>query len=179
MDGKILVNQVRKIINAYFDKTHYEPAIDGAGGAFVTLLDKGELRGCIGIPVSDNLKFSLNQAAIGVLNDPRFPPVKKSELAKLTIEVSVLSPPEPVKDPLNEIKLGKHGIIVKKGFHSGLLLPQVPVEQGWSLTEYLDYGCIKAGLTAGCWKKKAQLSKFTAHVFSEKTPGGKVIEKLS
>ena len=113
------------------------------------------------------------------MSDSRFRPVTKSELSELTIEVSVLSPAEPVNDPLKEIKLGRHGIIVRKDFHSGLLLPQVPIEHGWSLEQYLDHGCIKAGLSSGCWKKGARLLRFTAQVFSEKTPGGEIVEKLS
>ena len=177
MDGKVLVREARRVMEGAFENKDIEPEVEGAGGAFVTLLKGKDLRGCIGIPVSADLKYALKQAALGVLRDPRFPPVRKEELEHLTVEVSVLSPPVEVKDPLKEIRVGEHGIIIRRGWNSGLLLPQVPVEQKWNLEEFLDYGCLKAGLKKGCWKEKGtQVFRFSARVFKERTPKGEVLE---
>lgn len=144
-------------------------ALNSKRGAFVTLKENGQLRGCIGRIVGDTpvyqvvSEFAINAA----VEDPRFEPVKYSELKGIVIEISVLTPFEKVKD-LNEIEVGKHGLMIQKGFFSGLLLPQVPVEEGWDKTTFLEYTCRKAGLDPQAYKDKdALLYKFSAIVFGE------------
>jgi AmmeMemoRadiSam system protein A len=102
--------------------------------------------------------------------DYRFEPLSEKELGRLRIEISVLSLPRPVQD-LADIEVGKHGIIVSKGPRTGLLLPQVPTEQGWDHETFLRHGCLKAGLPDDEWKKGAKFEVFEAQVFSE--PEGK------
>ena len=139
-------------------------------GVFVTLKKYGELRGCIGRIVADTpLYLAVSQMAIeAATSDPRFRPVTFSELKDIEIEISVLSPFEKVKN-LDEIVVGKDGLMIQKGFYSGLLLPQVPVEYGWDKKTYLEHLCLKAGLPPTAYKDKdATIYKFTALVFSEK-----------
>jgi len=137
-------------------------------GAFVTLTVDGELRGCIGYPLPEKPldETIIEMAVAAATQDTRFEPLAANELKKLKIEISVLGLPEPVKEPA-EVRVGSHGIIVSKGFHRGLLLPQVPVEYGWDRETYLDHGCLKAGLPPDAWKKGAKIEVFTAQVFSE------------
>jgi AmmeMemoRadiSam system protein A len=137
-------------------------------GAFVTLTVDGELRGCIGYPLPEKPldETIIEMAVAAATQDTRFEPLAANELNKLKIEISVLGLPEPVKEPA-EVQVGRHGIIVSKGFHRGLLLPQVPVEYGWDREAYLDHGCLKAGLPPDAWKKGAKIQVFTAQVFSE------------
>jgi len=137
-------------------------------GAFVTLTVDGELRGCIGYPLPEKPldETIIEMAVAAATQDTRFEPLAANELKKLKIEISVLGLPEPVQEPA-EVRVGSHGIIVSKGFHRGLLLPQVPVEYGWDRETYLDHGCLKAGLPPDAWKKGAKIEVFTAQVFSE------------
>jgi len=138
-------------------------------GAFVTLHKGNSLRGCIGrmsatLPLEETVRVMAGEAAFG---DPRFPPLSKDELAGCRIEISVLSPMEVCPDP-RTVKVGIHGLYLMRNGRSGVLLPQVPVEQGWNLDEYLEYICIKAGLPAGsCFCDDAVLYTFTAVVFGE------------
>jgi uncharacterized protein (TIGR00296 family) len=96
------------------------------------------------------------------------------------VEITVLTPPEPIgaetpEERLNEIEIGKHGLIIERGPHGGLLLPQVPVEQGWGKEEFLEGLCMKAGLPRDSWRDmKTMLSSFQGVIFSEKEPGGTV-----
>jgi AmmeMemoRadiSam system protein A len=104
------------------------------------------------------------EAAFG---DPRFPPLKKEELQHCHIEISTLSPMSPCLNP-QEVKIGVHGLYIRRGGRSGVLLPQVPVEQGWNLEKYLEYICIKAGLPTDSLKSPdTELFTFTAVVFGE------------
>jgi AmmeMemoRadiSam system protein A len=100
--------------------------------------------------------------------DPRFPAVSLGELKDIKIEISVLSEPQRVMDP-NEIIMGKHGVIVRRGFNSGVFLPQVATETDWSREEFLDNLCAhKAGLPADAWRDpKTELYMFSAEVFGE------------
>ncbi|MCD6503608.1 MAG: TIGR00296 family protein [Euryarchaeota archaeon] len=153
-------------------------------GAFVTLetYPERELRGCIGIPYPIYpLIEAITEAAEGAaLHDPRFPPIRPEELKKITVEVSILTPP--VKIDVNDkrelpkkIKIGEDGLIVKKGFYQGLLLPQVAVEEGWDPETFLAYTCWKAGLPGDCWlDDDTEIYKFTAEIFEEKEPYGKI-----
>jgi len=137
-------------------------------GAFVTLTNGGELRGCVGypLPVKPLDETIIEMAVAAATRDTRFAPIESNELKTLKIEISVLGLPEPLNDP-GQVEVGRHGIIVSKGFYKGLLLPQVPVEHGWDRETYLGHGCLKAGLPAGEWKKGAKIEVFTAQVFSE------------
>jgi uncharacterized protein (TIGR00296 family) len=142
-------------------------------GVFVTLHKKEQLRGCIGLPYPQKpLIEALIDAAVSACEDPRFMPLKEEELDDIRIEVSILTEPVLIKDHCKkykkEIELGKHGLILRNGVCGSLFLPQVPVEQGWDLEEYLENLCCKAGLTADCWLEPAsKLYKFEAEVFSE------------
>ncbi len=142
-------------------------------GAFVTINMNGRLRGCIGQIISEDKplwQVVRDMAIAACSEDPRFPPVNNDELNKLEYEVSVLSRPQIIND-WQKIKLGEHGVIVRKGFRSGVFLPQVATETGWSLEEFLSQLCAqKAGLPADCYKNDPDiiLEIFTAQVFSKK-----------
>jgi AmmeMemoRadiSam system protein A len=137
-------------------------------GAFVTLHVDGELRGCIGypLPIKPLDETIIEMAVAAASQDTRFEPLGADEMTRLKIEISVLGLPEPVGDP-DRVEVGRHGIIVSKGFYKGLLLPQVPVEQRWDRETYLAHGCLKAGLPPEEWKRGAKIEVFTAQVFSE------------
>lgn len=136
-------------------------------GAFVTLTLGGDLRGCIGFPEP---VFPLYEAVIrggisAAVQDPRFPPVSRTELDELVVEISVLSPL--VHAQPDDVVVGTHGLVIEKGRARGLLLPQVPVEWGWNREEFLTHTCRKAGLPYDAWQQGATLYTFTADVFSE------------
>jgi len=156
------------------EKKKYEPEplnekMKKKGAAFVTLKKKSRLRGCIGhvFPV-EPLYLSVRDNAISAASrDPRFPPVGPEELKDITIEVSVLTPPVVVKS-LDEIEVGKHGLIMERDFRRGLLLPQVPGEFGWNKEQFLQHTCMKAALAPDCYKdSKTIIKKFEAIVFGE------------
>ncbi|HOW56270.1 MAG TPA: AmmeMemoRadiSam system protein A [Syntrophorhabdaceae bacterium] len=136
-------------------------------GAFVTIKNRGSLRGCIGyirgyLPLHETVKDMAVQAAF---HDPRFSPVSKDEWADIDIEISVLTPMKKIED-INEIEVGIHGIYIEKGMHSGLLLPQVATEQKWDRTAFIEYTCFKAGLPKDAWKSKdIDIFIFSAEVF--------------
>ncbi len=139
-------------------------------GAFVTLHMNGGLRGCIGNMSSREplWKTVRNMAIEAAFHDPRFPAVTASELNRIELEISVLSPLQQIKDT-SEIEVGKHGLLVKKGPYQGLLLPQVAAEYRWGKTEFLEQTCLKAGMKKDCYKQKGcQIFIFSANVFSEK-----------
>ena len=137
-------------------------------GAFVTLTEGGRLRGCIGYvePVVPLWRAVREIAVAAAVSDPRFPPVTAGELESLRIEISALSPLERCDDPVL-VTVGRHGLVVRQGGRSGLLLPQVPEEQGWDREEFLDHTCRKAGLHPDAWRSGAELYTFTAQVFHE------------
>lgn len=148
------------------------PACAEKRGVFVTLHRNGELRGCIGYPLPMKPLWEAVQemALAAAFDDPRFPAVGAGELGALDIEISVLTVPQKVAGP-GDVQVGRDGIIVSKGFQRGLLLPQVPLEQGWDLEQYISYGCRKAGLPADEWRKGVQIETFQAIVFAEKKHG--------
>ena len=152
------------------DYSAFSANLTRKGGAFVTLRKHGELRGCVGFtePVYPLWEAVANAAALAAFRDTRFFPVTKGELGDITIEISTLSELVPIRSA-DEIVVGRHGVVIRKGSRSGLFLPQVPVEQGWNREEYLRYLCEeKAGLLPDDWKEKdAQLYIFTTDVFSE------------
>ncbi|MBM4307420.1 MAG: AmmeMemoRadiSam system protein A [Deltaproteobacteria bacterium] len=136
-------------------------------GAFVSLHKKGQLRGCIGYiegrgPLHKTIEEMAEAAAF---RDPRFSPVTERELSELDIEISVLTPLKKITD-VNEIEVGKHGIYIKKGWYSGLLLPQVATEYRWDRKTFLEHTCQKAGLPSDSWKHKdIEIYIFSADIF--------------
>jgi AmmeMemoRadiSam system protein A len=137
-------------------------------GAFVTLKVDGRLRGCIGypLPVKPLAETVIEMAVAAATQDYRFRPLALEELPRTKIEISVLTLPEPVKNP-EEVEVGRHGLIVTKGICRGLLLPQVPLEYDWDRETYLRHCCLKAGLDEDAWQKGAGIEVFEAQVFSE------------
>lgn len=161
---------------------------DGAtidGGAFVTLERDDALRGCCGRlehdgPLPEAVEIAARQAA---LSDPRFQPVEPPELEAIAVSVTALSPPEsvPGEDPAavrEAVEVGRHGLVVSRGRTSGVLLPQVPVEQGWDTTAFLRGVCRKAGLPTDAWRRDdVTLERFSGRVFAEREPTGDVVER--
>jgi len=141
-----------------------------ATGAFVTLKKHGELRGCIGtLECRAPLPEEVARVAVSAAReDPRFEPVRASELNDLDVEVSVLGPLEPI-DPFDRdaIEIGRHGLVVEQGSRRGLLLPQVATEWGWDRETFLSQTCVKAGLPQDCWRSGAKVYRFAADVFGE------------
>lgn len=193
-DGKIIVKTARKIVTEFLTNgaklkldDKFKEDFSFKSGVFVTLNNSLGLRGCIGYPLPDRQLFTaLEDASIAAATeDPRFPPVKKEELDAVIFEVTVLTPPEKIladnpEQYLSKVKIGRDGLIIKYGFNSGLLLPQVPVEYGWTAEEFLEHTCEKAGLGKNYWKKPdTEIQKFEGIVFKEEKPHGTVIrEKL-
>lgn len=151
-----------------------DPVFSEKCGAFVTLHIRGQLRGCIGyIKGIKNIPDTVrDMAKSSAFQDPRFPPLRMEEYGKMDIEISVLSPIEPVMDVRKDIKVGRDGLIISSGFRSGLLLPQVATEQKWDLIKFLENTCYKAGLPGDAWKNQGtKIEKFSAQVFGEKELG--------
>jgi AmmeMemoRadiSam system protein A len=145
-----------------------DPQLAQHAGAFVTLSRQGDLRGCIGRIQADQPVWQVVQqmAISAAQNDPRFYPLGPDELDDLEVEISVLSPLRTISS-IDEIEAGKHGLMITKGFHRGLLLPQVASERGWDRDTFLDATCEKAGLPPGTWRKGAIIEVFTAQVFGK------------
>lgn len=136
-------------------------------GAFVCLHAGEDLRGCIGmIEAKGSLWETVRDMAVqAAFSDPRFCAVQADEIPDLDIEISVLTPLQPLND-MSRIEIGKHGLFIRKGYHSGLLLPQVAVERGWNGIEFLEWTCKKAGLAGDSWKDpEAEVFVFSADVF--------------
>jgi AmmeMemoRadiSam system protein A len=139
-------------------------------GVFVTLHERGNLRGCIGrMTASGSLVSTIREMArAAAFEDPRFRSLTAEELDGIDIEITVLSPLRRI-DGIDEIEVGKHGIYITKGWHSGVLLPQVATEQGWDRRTFVEQTCCKAGLPAGAWSSpEAVLQIFEGLVFGEK-----------
>lgn len=143
------------------------PRLKEKRGAFVTLHKNGQLRGCIGYlePIKPLYITIKEVAQAAAFSDPRFMPLKKDELDQINIEISVLTPLQRIHD-INEIEIGKHGIYVKRGLYSGVLLPQVATEQGWGRLTFLEHTCLKAGLPPDEWRKSdTEIYIFSAEIF--------------
>jgi AmmeMemoRadiSam system protein B/AmmeMemoRadiSam system protein A len=172
--------------SAVRDHKTYEPPTPGTDnlrqerGVFVTLTRKGQLRGCIGYtsPVHPLYLAVREVAALAALRDPRFAPVRPDELGEIDYEISVLSPFLRVLDA-KAIRVGDHGLLIRRGNQVGVLLPQVPVEQDWDRTTFLEEASLKAGLPRNSWQDEhTDVFTFTATVFSDhenssKKPGAK------
>jgi uncharacterized protein len=144
--------------------------LPSASGVFVTLKRKGDLRGCIGtLECRRSLTEEVARCAVNAASeDPRFPPVRASELDDLSVEVSILGPLEQI-DPHDRdaVVIGRHGLVVEQGWHRGLLLPQVATEWSWDRETFLAHTCRKAGLPPNAWKRGAIVYRFDAEVFGE------------
>lgn len=151
------------------------PALPASGalaaprGAFVTLHVAGELRGCIGSfrPQGSLAETVARMAVAAASEDPRFPRLRAEELPELQVSVSALEPPFRLDDP-RKVEVGRHGLIVKKGWNRGALLPRVATEQGWDTEAFLRHTCLKAGLPPTAWRDPdSEVDAFEAEEFGE------------
>jgi len=191
-DGVVLVKTARKAVTEFLSngnrmklESDLEEKFSFNSGVFVTLNNPDGLRGCIGFPMPEKkLSHAIVEGAIAAATeDPRFPSVKTNELNDIVFEVTVLTPPVvvDVSDPmeyLEKIKVGRDGLIIRHSFSSGLLLPQVPVEYGWNVEEFLQHTCEKAGLARDTWKNEnVKIEKFEGIIFKEETPNGVIVRE--
>ena len=173
-DRELLLRIARDAVVAHVGGTplgEIEPVAlaERRGGAFVTLHHRGgELRGCIGHVEADQpLAAVVARCAVAACSaDPRFPAVCLAELGDLVIELSLLGPLEPITGAA-EIEIGRHGLVIEKGWRRGLLLPQVATEWKWDCQQFLAQTCRKAGLPHDAWQHGARLWRFEAEVFGE------------
>jgi AmmeMemoRadiSam system protein B/AmmeMemoRadiSam system protein A len=159
-------SMIARVVGMKFaERVTDDPRLKADGAVFVTLKEKnGNLRGCIGniIPVMPLYRSVIQNAVAASTMDRRFPPVKPAELPNLEVEVTVLSPLEPLGD-VQEIRIGTDGLYLEAGNSSSVFLPQVPVEQGWTRETYLAELAMKAGLPKDGWKN-GKLHRFTAEI---------------
>lgn len=197
-EGTILVRLARKtVLNRLGDLP--PPKVDEESlpnvlkeerGVFTTVYKVGgegrrELRGCIGYPLAIKPLYiaTMETAIEAAFRDPRFFPMKRSEIDNVIFEVSVLTPLKKIdySSPLELpklIKIGRDGLLLKYGLYSGLLLPQVPIEYNWTPEEYLTNLSMKAGLPPdGYLYKGVEIYRFSAQIFVETEPNGQVIEE--
>lgn len=139
-----------------------------ASGVFVTIHMAGELRGCLGtLELQESLGMEVARlAAVVGREDRRFEPIRTEEVTHTHIELSVLTPPEPL-DTVEAIEVGRHGLIAEFSGRRGLLLPQVATEHDWDAATFVEYTCLKAGLRRDAWRYGARLWRFEAEVFGE------------
>jgi AmmeMemoRadiSam system protein A len=159
LDGRSAVWKAEDV-----DETLRQPA-----GAFVTLTRDGNLRGCIGSiqAVEPLYKAVASSATSAAFRDPRFPPLSPGELDHLELEISVMGPIERVTN-IEDIVVGRDGLIISRGPYAGLLLPQVATEYGWDRQTFLEHTCRKAGLPPDAWRAQdCRIEKFSAFVFGE------------
>jgi len=144
------------------------PRLLAPQGAFVSLHLDRALRGCVGMvtPRRPLATTVIECAGAAATEDPRFEPLRSSDIDRVTIEISVLGPSFRMTDPSGLI-LGTHGLMVTMGQRRGLLLPQVAVQQGWTVPVFLEETCLKAGLPPDAWGRGAIVEAFSAQVFSE------------
>jgi uncharacterized protein len=175
-EQKVLLTLARATVEAHVtgqsppSPETMSPGLQLQRGAFVTLHLQEQLRGCIGTFTSQQPLWEVvrQMALHAATRDPRFPPVSADEIEALDYEISVLGEPIPVKD-VEEIEIGRDGLILSRGFHRGVLLPQVATEHGWGREEFLQHTCNKAMLPLDAWRDpKTTIERFEALVFSEK-----------
>lgn len=180
-NGQYLVNISKKAILTYLE-TGEEMAIpddcplelEEELGVFVTLNKRNTLRGCIGYPepVKSLISSTIDVAISAAFKDPRFPPITKEEYEKLEFEVTILTQPELIeiahpKQYFDNIEIGKDGLIIQKGYARGLLLPQVASENRFTVEEFLEHTCMKAGISADSWlDESCDVYKFQGQIFS-------------
>ena len=176
-DELVVLSLARRALEARVAGLH-PPDVDCTGplglrcGAFVSVHCGDDLRGCLGrltgeAPLGQTI---VHLGAAIADRDPRFTPVTIDELPRLHIEISLLTPERPITS-IEEIEVGRHGLIIERGHARGLLLPQVAAEYGWDRTTFLEHTCLKAGLPRDAWKDGARVLVFEARVFSETTSG--------
>ena len=195
-EGEELVSAARRVIGGYLDNRErfdperiafnlHKPSFGKRLGVFVTLshFPTGELRGCVGYKRPTNrLGYELVYAALSAaFGDPRFVPISHKELEHLTIEISLISEPVPLpKKPTmraRAVRIGRDGLVAEYGIYSGLLLPQVAVENSMDADEFLEEVCRKANLPGEYWKQpNIRIYKFETQIFKEEAPNGKVTE---
>jgi hypothetical protein len=181
-DGNFLVELAREAIKLYLTEgkvmkvpENINPILKEDRGVFVTLTRDRDLRGCIGYPepIMPLVNALIDAAISAATRDPRFPPLKSEELAKIQVEVSVLTKPELVEvekpsDYIQNVNIGEDGLIVEMGPYRGLLLPQVATEWHWDVEEFLSNTCMKAGLPVDCWlSEDVKIYKFQSQIFQE------------
>ena len=158
------------LLGKYPEQTPYfSETLKTESGAFVTLHINKELRGCIGyVKAFKPLQDAIADLAVSAaFNDPRFPALASEEFKQIDLEISVLTPPEIVKD-VSDIQIGRDGLIIKNGFYEGLLLPQVAVEYNWDRNTFLEQTCRTAGLSANSWQdEETKILSFSALIFDE------------
>jgi uncharacterized protein (TIGR00296 family) len=190
-EGKKAVIYARGVIEEYVkNKNTPKSNLDGVflkeRGAFVTIhtYPQHNLRGCIGIPLPVMpLREAIAEGACSATHDPRFPPLDEIELGNIIIEVTILTRPQIIEvdnpeEYLDNIVIGRDGLIAEQGFYKGLLLPQVPVEQKWDKEEFISQTCMKAGLLPDAWfDKLTKIYRFRGQVFTEIKPRGDIKEK--
>lgn len=173
-ERQVLLNIARESIEAWLagrPVPEFDPpqgVLTDDGAAFVTINKNHRLRGCIGyteafMPLYQAVSSCAVKAAS---EDPRFPRLAGDEYPEIELEISVLTPLQKIND-IDQIEVGKHGLMIQKGPYRGLLLPQVATSYGWSRIEFLDHTCQKAGLNPGCWKDDCKIMVFSAEVFGE------------
>ncbi|VAX22372.1 COG2078: Uncharacterized ACR [hydrothermal vent metagenome] len=174
-EKKILLNAARRAITAEAEGKTFEPqagdlppGLLNKRGVFVSLHKDGKLRGCIGFPGAAKQLYDavISASLSAAFKDPRFSPVASDELGQIEIEISVLTPPVPVGS-WEDIELGTHGVILRKGGLKALFLPQVAVEQKWDLPTTLSHLSMKAGFKENDWRKDTEFEVFEAIVFKE------------
>lgn len=193
-DGVFLVKLARQTVEDYV-RLRRKPDVPAdtpshlrkESGVFVTLNatrgDSVTLRGCIGrpYPTQPLVEATIDSAVDAASNDFRFSPVSVKEFDSILVELSILTPPQKIKcsdptDLLDLVEIGRDGLIVSRGGRRGLLLPQVPVEWGWGVKEFLEQTCNKAGLPANMWlDPKTEFMSFQAEIFGEEKPRGNVV----
>ena len=190
-EGTLIIQYTRAIISSHITKNPLRkpalpPIFKEKRGVFVTLHThpNHQLRGCIGIPYPVMpFEKALEEAAVGSTHDPRFHPLKEKELDHVVIEVTILTAPsqiivnQPSELP-QQITIGEDGLIIKYHGRSGLLLPQVPIEQGWDAEEFLTQLCFKADLPPDAWfEPNVMIYRFSGQIFTEDSPNGIIREK--
>jgi len=170
-----LLHIARETIEAYVrtrqkpDIEAQEPEFQQKAGAFVTIKTHGRLRGCIGHieGIHPLYRTIMEMAVAASTQDPRFPPMREDELADMHLEISVMTPLQRIENS-DDIQVGTHGILLRRGFRSGLLLPQVATEHHWDRETFLEHTCLKAGLSPNDWKDpNTEIYIFSAQVFHE------------
>ena len=179
-NGQYLLEVAKEAISVYLETNRRIPVpydcpdeLKEELGVFVTLNKKHSLRGCIGYPepVKSLIESTIDVAIAAAFEDPRFPELKTEEYGELEFEVTVLTQPELIevahpKQYFDEIEIGRDGLIIQKGYAKGLLLPQVAPENGFSVEEFLDHTCMKAGISADSWMDEScDVFKFQGQIF--------------
>ena len=155
------------------DKQDILKELDENLGVFVTLNKNNNLRGCIGYaePVKPAIDAAMEVALSAAFNDPRFPEVSVKEFEDLDFEVTILTKPELIEvahyqQYFDEIEIGRDGLIIQKGYARGLLLPQVAVENAFTIEDFLDHTCMKAGISADSWMDEScDVFRFQGQIF--------------